>query len=108
MIPVQKEIASIDRQLRSEALKVVGSLEEQARIAEAREQSLVASLERLKGQEGAANLDDVKLKALERDATANRALLEAMLVRYAEASSRQDLNTMPGLATVIQNATVPT
>lgn len=108
MIAVQKEIANIDRQLRAEALKVVASLEEQARIAQSREQSLTASLERLKGQEGAANLDDVKLKALEREAGADRALLEAMLVRYAEASSRQDLNTMPGLATVIQNATVPT
>ncbi len=108
MIAVTKEIANIDRQLRSEALKVVASLEEQARIAKAREDSLAASLDRLKGQEGTANLDDVKLKALEREAAANRALLEAMLVRFAEANSRQDLSTMPGLAAIIQNATVPT
>ena len=108
MVAVRNEIANIDRQIRSEALKVVNSLEEQARIAESREESLVASLESLKTQESTANLDDVKLKALERDSSADRLLLEAMLSRYAEASARQDLSSQPGLGLVIQNASIPT
>lgn len=108
MVAVRNEISNIDRQIRSETIKIVNSLEEQARIAESREQSLVASLDALKTQESTANLDDVKLKALERDAGADRALLEAMLSRYAEASARQDLASQPGLAVVIQNASVAT
>ncbi len=107
MEAVQTEIASIDRQIRAEALKVVSSLGEQARIAESREQSLLASLDALKNQESTANLDDVKLKALERDAAADRVLLEALLSRYAEASARQDMSSQPGLALIIQNASTP-
>ncbi len=108
MVAVRNEIANIDRQIRAEALKVMNSLEEQARIAESREASLAASLESLKTQETTANLDDVRLKALERDSSADRLLLEAMLSRYAEASARQDLSSQPGLGLVIQSASVPT
>ena len=108
MVAVRTEIANIDRQIRAEALKVVNSLEEQARIAKSREKSLVASLEFLKAQESTANLDDVKLKALERESSADRGLLEAMLSRYAEASARQDLSSQPGLGLVIQSASIPT
>ncbi len=107
MIAAQNQRANVDRQFRSEALKIVAGLEEQARIAKAREASLRAGLETLKGKASTANLDDVKLKALERDATADRALLEAMLSRYAEASARQDQAAQPGLARIIQSATVP-
>lgn len=107
MIAAQSEIETLDRQIRSEALKVVSSLEEQARVADAREKSLRASLDQLKAQESSANMDDVRLKALERDAAADRALLEAMLSRYAEASSRQDQSAQPGLARIIQTAGVP-
>jgi succinoglycan biosynthesis transport protein ExoP len=108
MQAVKNEISNIDRQIRAEALRVVSSLDEQARIAEAREKSLVASLETLKNQESSANLSDVKLKALERDTAADRVLLEALLSRYAEASARQDLSAQPGLAVITQTASVPT
>ncbi len=107
MIAAQNQRANVDRQFRNEALKIVSGLEEQARIAEARETSLRASLETLKDRASSANLDDVKLKALERDAAADRTLLEAMLSRYAEASARQDQAAQPGLARIIQSATVP-
>ena len=73
MVAARAEIANIDRQIRAEALKIVSSLDEQARVAESRQKSLEASLEKLKTQESTANLDDVKLKALERNAAADRA-----------------------------------
>ena len=107
MVAARAEIANIDRQIRAEALKIVSSLDEQARVAESRQKSLEASLEKLKTQESTANLDDVKLKALERNAAADRALLETMMSRYAEASSRQDLTSQPGLGVIIQSASVP-
>ncbi len=107
MISAQNQLRNVDRQFRGEALKIVGALEEQARTAKAREASLRANLETLKGRASNSNLDDVKLKALERDAAADRALLEAMLSRFAEASARQDQAAQPGLARIIQSATVP-
>jgi polysaccharide biosynthesis transport protein len=107
MVAAQGEVNSVDRQIRSEALKVVTSLEEQARVADAREKSLRESLDRLKSAEANANIDDVKLKALEREASADRALLETMLSRFAEASSRQDQSAQPGMARIIQSASVP-
>lgn len=108
MIAARSEVEALDRQIRAEALKVVASLEEQVRVADAREKSLRASLESLKSQETSANLDDVKLKALEREVTADRALLETLLSRYAEASTRQDEAAQPGTARIIQTASVPT
>jgi len=108
MIAAQSELTNIDRQMRTEATKVVASLEDQAQVAEAREKSLRASLDRLKAEKAKADLNDVKLKALERDAAADRALLETMLSRYAEASTRQDQSAQPGLARIIQSAAAPT
>ncbi|WP_409761352.1 GumC family protein [Aestuariivirga sp.] len=107
MIAVRNEIAGIDRQIRAEAQNIAASLDEQVQVAEARQLSLEQRLDSLKREETDANLDDVKLKALEREAAADRALLEAMLSRYAEASARQDLTAQPGMGVVIQKASPP-
>ena len=108
MIAAQNDLRNIDRQIRSEALKLVDSLDQQAKIAEAREGSLRARLEEMKGRKSAANLDEVKLKALERESAADKALLESLLLRYADASARQDLSTQPAMARIIQQAAIPT
>ena len=104
MIAAQQELASINRNLRVEAGKVIDSLIGQAKVATARAQSLQSNLDKMKSSQGDANLSDVKLKELERDAQASRALLEQMLSRYADASARQDLSLQPGFARVIQRA----
>ncbi len=104
MIAAQQELNSINVHLRQEALKVIDSLSGQAKVANARAASLRASLESMKGRESDANQSDVKLKELERDALANRTLLETMLSRYADANARQDLSLQPGFARVIQKA----
>jgi polysaccharide biosynthesis transport protein len=108
MIAAQNDLRNIDRQIRNEALKLVDSLDQQAKIAEAREQALRARLEEMKDRESTANLASVKLKALERESAADKSLLESLLLRYADASARQDLSTQPGMARIIQQAAVPT
>lgn len=108
MIAAQNDLKNIDRQIRNEALKLVDSLDQQAKIAEAREQALRARLEEMKARESTANLASVKLKALERESAADKALLESLLLRYADASARQDLSTQPGMARIIQHAAIPT
>jgi polysaccharide biosynthesis transport protein len=108
MIAAQNDLKNIDRQIRNEALKLVDSLDQQAKIAEAREQALRARLEEMKDRESTANLASVKLKALERESAADKSLLESLLLRYADASARQDLATQPGMARIIQQAAIPT
>ncbi len=107
MMAAQKQLSTVDQQIRIEANRVVESLQSQARVADQRSAALRAQLDALKSTETAANFSDVKLQALERDATANRALLQTMLDRYAEANAKQDVGLQPGLARLIQKATVP-
>jgi polysaccharide biosynthesis transport protein len=107
MIAAQKELAAITGSLKREALKVVESLQGQANVANQRAEALRANLEKLKGRESGANISDVKLKGLEREAQANRTLLESMLGRYADASARQDVSQQPSKARIIQRAAVP-
>jgi len=107
MIAANKQLDNINRRIRGEALKIVEGLEEQATIAASREQSLRDSLDKAKGKASTSNLDDVKLKALEREAQADRVLLETMLARYAEATARLDPSAQPGFARIIQSAGAP-
>jgi polysaccharide biosynthesis transport protein len=104
MIAAQQELSGINRNIRVEANKVVDSLIGQAKVAAARAKSLRDSLNTLKGTQATANLSDVKLSELERDAQASRTLLEQMLSRYADANARQDLSLQPGFARIIQKA----
>ncbi|MBL8893869.1 MAG: GumC family protein, partial [Rhizobiales bacterium] len=104
----RSELASLDRQIRAEALKVVRGLEDQAKVAASREAEMRASLNAAKARASETNLDDVKLRALEREAAANRSLLETFLNRYMDASARQDVIAQPGTARIIERAPLPT
>ncbi len=107
MIAARKELRDVEGQLRREALKVVGSLEGQAKIAKSRAAALRSKLGKLKEREGEANIDDVKLKSLEREAAADRNLLEQLLGRYADANANNDVSVKKPLARIIQRAAVP-
>ncbi|CAN5515688.1 hypothetical protein BH10PSE7_BH10PSE7_01240 [soil metagenome] len=107
IVAIRNELSGIERQMRSEALRIVAGLEDEARIANSREASLRASLNAAKAKASTSNQDEVKLRAMEREATANRELLETFLNRYTDASSRQDLGAQPGMARIIQRAAIP-
>lgn len=107
IVAVNREIQDLNSQLRNEAFKVVERLEQEAKIAAAREQSLRANLNQLKKETSETGADDVRLRELEREASANRSLLETFLVRFTDASSRQDISTQPGLGRIISGAGEP-
>jgi len=107
IIAVDREIQDLNKQLRNEAFKVVERLEQEAKVAAVREASLKASLEAAKKESSTSSFDDVRLRELEREASANRSLLETFLVRYTDASSRQDVSSQPGLGRVISSAGEP-
>lgn len=106
MTSLNAEIDNLARQIRTEALKIVEALEEEARVQGSREASLRASLAELKSRETVNNQDEITLRALEREATANRDLLQTFLNRYSEASARQDILALPPAARIISRAQV--
>ncbi len=104
MRQLSSELTDVRGQIRNEAGKVIQSLENEAQIAGARETSLRNSLNELKSQAADSGEDEIKLRALEREAKANRDLLESYLARHRDASARGDLGALPSEATVISRA----
>lgn len=104
---LEGQVANLDAQIRDEARKVLASLQTAARIAQAREESLVKSLNEAKGDVSRSNDQGIELRALQREATAQRDLLESFLSRYREAAARTDANYLPADARIISRAVPP-
>src|SRR4030088_82881 len=103
---LKAQLADLDRQLREEASKISRSLDNDARIAGARVEGLSASLEQLKNQAPSTNGQDVHLRALEREAKAQRELLESYLAKYREANTRENIDAAPADGRIISRASV--
>jgi len=103
---LKAQLANLDNQIRDEAGKISRSLENDARIADGRVESLTASLDQLKKQASSANGQDVELRALEREARAQRDLLESYLARYREANTRENIDAPPAGGRIISRAVV--
>jgi Mrp family chromosome partitioning ATPase/capsular polysaccharide biosynthesis protein len=103
---LKAQIADLDKQIRAEADMLAHSLENDAKLADARVDTLSASLDQLKSQAAGTNEQDVQLRALERDAKSERELLESYLAKYREATARDTINSAPADARVISRATV--
>lgn len=104
---LRSQLADLDRQIRTEAENVLKALSAEADAAKLREQQLVADLNTLKAESARAGEEEVELRALEREANAQRELLESYLARYREASSRKDGNYLPADARIFSRAIVP-
>src|SRR4051812_6204732 len=103
---LKAQLADIDRQIREEAGKVSRSLENDARIAAGRVDSLSASLEASKKQATSTNGQDVQLRAMEREAKSQRDLLESYLAKYREATARENIDAAPADGRIISRALV--
>jgi uncharacterized protein involved in exopolysaccharide biosynthesis/Mrp family chromosome partitioning ATPase len=103
---LKAQLADLDRQLREEASKLSRSLDNDARIAGGRLEGLSASLEQLKKQATSTNGQDVELRALEREAKAQRDLLESYLAKYREANTRENIDAAPSDGRIISRGTV--
>jgi len=101
------QIADLDRQIAGEAAKIVESLEGEARLAAGREAAILGSLETMKATAADANDAGVELRALEREAAAQRDLLESYLGRYREALAREEADYLPADARIVSRAAVP-
>jgi succinoglycan biosynthesis transport protein ExoP len=103
---LKAQLADLDHQLREEASKISRSLDNDSRIAGGRVEGLSASLEQLKKQATSSNGQDVQLRALEREAKAQRDLLESYLAKYREATTRENIDAAPADGRIISSASV--
>ena len=101
------QVADLDRQVKAEAQKIVAALEAESRLALGREQEILTSLDTLKVAAAGANNAEVDLRALEREAAAQRDLLDTYLRRYREALARQNGDYLPTDVRIISRAAVP-
>lgn len=107
MVKLRAEAADLDGKIDAEIKKIVSALENRARIARANEANLLASLDDAKARVGEDNKALVTLRSLEREAEANRLVLEGMLTRFTETSEQDDLASQRPDARIISRAVVP-
>ncbi len=103
---LRAQLGDLDKQLRDEAAKLSRSFENDARVAAGRVDGLTNSLEQLKRQASSSNGQDVQLRALEREAKAQRDLLESYLAKYREATTRENIDGAPTDGRIISRAIV--
>lgn len=90
---LRAQIDAIDQEIAAEGRKVADALDSQARVEADLEQSLNQDLARLKTSVSEATRDSVELASLEREAKAQRDLLESYLARYSDAAARTDASS---------------
>ena len=103
---LRAQIADLSRQIRTEAERLAIAFENDAKGAADRLQSLSAMLDQLKKAAASTNEQDVKLRALEREAKSQRDLLESWLAKYREATARDSLGASSPEARIISRGIV--
>jgi polysaccharide biosynthesis transport protein len=101
------QLAGLEEQVRSAAERTSRTLENDARAAGARVVANQAELDQQKRQSGNSNEQEVQLRALEREAKAEREQLETYLGRYRDASVRDTDNAVTADARVVSRAIAP-
>lgn len=104
---LRAQLGGIRQQIDSETKKILASLENDAEVARLRERQLMTQLNGLKADSAKSGEEEVGLRALEREATAQRQLLETYLARFREATSRLDSNASPADARIVSRAVEP-
>ncbi|MBX4964384.1 GumC family protein [Rhizobium binae] len=104
---LRAQLADIRTQIRQETQRILTSIENEAKVADLRASELERQKDTVQTNSARAGEDEVGLNALEREATAQRQLLETYLVRYREAASRADSNSSPADARIVSKAIEP-
>ena len=107
MINARAEAEDLRRKIESEVNKIVKGLQNEVGVVKVREATLRVSLDELKKRAAKANRASVQLRALEREATANRNLLETFLARFKETSAQENLSAQTPDARIISLAEIP-
>lgn len=90
---LRAQVAEIQQQINLEGRRVAEALEAEANVEADLEQSLNDELTRAKLNVSTATRDTVELQGLEREAKAQRDLLESYLLQYSDAISRTNASS---------------
>ncbi|WP_018260599.1 GumC family protein [Methylobacterium sp. WSM2598] len=101
------QVTDLEGQIRAAADRTVRTLENDARIAGSRVESLQAAVDAQREVVAKGNSSEVQLRALEREAKVQREQLESYLARYREAAARDAESAAPADARVVSRAIVP-
>ena len=93
VIQAKNQVADINRKINVETSRIIEGLRRTARTADARYAALTKNFHNTETQMGGVNEKAIHLEALERDATVNQNLLEAMLARAKETIGREEIET---------------
>ncbi len=105
---LRAQLGGLEEQVRAAAERAARALENDARAAGARVAASQAELDQQKRASGTANEQEIMLRALEREAKAEREQLETYLARYRDASVRDADNAVSADARIVSRAILPT
>ncbi|MCP4907038.1 MAG: GumC family protein, partial [bacterium] len=103
MIKVRAQLKDLNLQIASEVKRIVANLENEVAVARSRTISLQNSLDTLQGRRSSEQVARIRLRALQREAQANRALYESFLGRFKETS--EQVGTAEADGHIISSAT---
>ncbi|MDP4003048.1 GumC family protein [Methylobacterium sp. NEAU K] len=101
------QLDDLDLQIKTSAERVVRTLENDAKIAGSRVESLQAAVDSQQDVVVKGNSSEIQLRALEREAKAQREQLESYLSRYREAAARDGESATPADARIVSRAVTP-
>jgi len=93
VMQAQNQVADINRKINTETSRIIDGLKRTAHAADARYAAMTSNFHNTEKQMGGVNEKAIHLEALERDATVNQNLLEAMLARAKETIGREEIET---------------
>ena len=104
---LQAQLTDLENEMRAAAEKSARGLENDARVASSRVESIQAAFDTQRKAVTSSNSEDVTLRAYEREAKAAREQLESYLQKYREASARDADHAAPADARIISRAVAP-
>jgi exopolysaccharide transport family protein len=91
VVNIRAELSDVRRQINEEIARIVATARNELETAKQRQQAYEANLAELKNVSADSNQAGIRLKELERDADATRALFQSFLQRSKETSEQQSL-----------------
>ncbi|MHC1550034.1 GumC family protein [Phyllobacterium sp. K27] len=93
LIQAQSQVSGIRSEIRNELQRIASSVQTELKRSQQQEQALMARLNQLKARTASNNEDMIKLRELDREVAAKRAVYEAFLLRAKETGELEGVNT---------------
>lgn len=107
LIQLRAEKQRLEEKIRTEITRIALSLENQAKMARDRENSIQVNLQNVKSAMAEANAASVGLRALERQADVSKVLLQQMMGALLQTSAEENAKSQTPDARLISSAPVP-